>query len=181
MSDFIALEMDEQERAELRPFPLNPNYLVSPRGRVLNWKRTGWLKPCVMKRGGYLAVSLWEQGKTRGHLWTLNKIIAWTFHGVPVPPRTHAAHNDGTKTNNTRENIAWKSKVENEADKILHGTTNRGERNGAAKLTNAQVREIIKKAETMNFRGKNRRLAEEYGVTGGAISNILLGKRRHYG
>lgn len=173
----IALTADPQEIAECRPFPLNPSYLVHPSGRVLNFRGTAWLRPCIMKRGGYFAVNLWS-GKGRGHLWTLNKIVAWTFRGAPTPPRIHAAHEDGDKSHNAVENIFWKTKVENEADKIRHGTTNRGERNGQAKLTDVQCSEIRAAWSENPIRGMQRRLAEKYGVTDGAISNIINGKRR---
>lgn len=168
-----------QEIAECRPFPPNPSYLVHPSGKVLNFRGNGWLRPCVMKRGGYYAVNLWG-GKGNGHLWTLNKIIAWTFRGEPVPPRHHAAHEDGDKANNTFENIFWKTKVENEADKIRHGRTNRGERNGMAKLTDAQCAQMRTEWDRNPVRGMKTRLAEKYGVSDGAVVNIINGKRRYH-
>jgi len=175
MPHITVADIDPQELAQLRPFPLNPIYLVSPKGRVLRVDGMGWLRPCIMKRGGYYAVCLWEANK--GHLWKLNKIVAWTFHGPPPTPKHHAAHHDGIKANNCRENITWKTKIENEADKIAHGTTNRGERNGMVKLTDVECAEIRAKGLGQP-RGINRRLAKEYGVSDGAISNILRGKRR---
>jgi hypothetical protein len=63
--------------------------------------------------------------------------------------------------------LAWGTRPENEADKLLHGTSNRGERCGAAKLTVDQVRAIRASSESRKV------LASRYGVTAGAIGDIL--------
>jgi hypothetical protein len=50
-----------------------------------------------------------------------------------------ACHGDGDSANNRLGNLRWDTPTNNHADKILHGTTNRGERSGTAKLTDAAV------------------------------------------
>lgn len=158
---------------EIRPFPLSPSYSVTESGKVRRIDAAEFLRPCVLKRGDYLAVSLWENGK--GRTWPVHQIVALTFLDKRPSPKHEVAHIDGIKTNNHWRNLRWATRQENERDKITHGTSNHGERNGSAKLTNAEVLAIINAPRT---RGYQMRLAEQYGVTQSAISNIIRGKRR---
>ncbi len=127
------------KREAEKPFPHNTNYLVRSNGEIIG-SRGKPLRPCVMKRGGYLGVSLWQNNK--GKTWPIHQIVAITFHGERPTPKHHAAHNDGNKNNNFADNISWKTRIENEADKKIHGTSNCGERNGSAKITEREVKEI---------------------------------------
>jgi hypothetical protein len=53
-------------------------------------------------------------------------------------------HLDGDKSNNRVENLAYGTRAENEADKVLHGSANLGARNGMSKITEKIVRKIRK-------------------------------------
>ena len=44
-------------------------------------------------------------------------------------------HKDGTRTNDCESNLGWATQSENCRDKIAHGTAQRGEKNGNAKIT----------------------------------------------
>ena len=79
-----------------------------------------------------------------------------------------AAHDDGSKTNNCPTNLRWATRKENNDDRIKHGTTTRGERNAAAKLTAAQVVAI------RHMPGKHAEIAAAFGVTCATISMIKL-------
>lgn len=167
--------LTDSGRIKVRPFPHNPAYWVSEGGRVMNFRKTGWLKACALKRGGYLGVGLWTDGK--GKMTSVHRIVAITFHGDPPSPKHDAAHLDGNRQNNWDWNLAWKTRKENEADKVLHGRSNRGERNGMAKLTNAQCEQI--KRDVVGARhGDKKRIASRYGITASALGNILAGRRR---
>lgn len=153
--------------------PVNRNYVVTESGKVGRIGKDTHLKPCKLKRGGYLAVNLWSGNK--GKTFPVHQLVTLAFHGPRPSPNHHAAHRDGDKTNNHWTNLRWATREENEADKLLHGTSNRGERNGMAKLTDTQVAEIKKRIASGE---RQARLVEEYGVSAGAISNIYRGKRR---
>jgi hypothetical protein len=58
-------------------------------------------------------------------------------------------------------------------DRVLHGTSNRGERNGCACLSEGQVRQIIK------VRGHEKQAvtADRFGVSKSTIGAIQQGKR----
>lgn len=66
------------------------------------------------------------------------------IHGPPPTPEHEAAHScgKGHEACVSRSHLSWKTSAENKADKLDHGTMNRGERCGTSKLTENQVREI---------------------------------------
>jgi hypothetical protein len=92
-------------------------------------------------------------------------------------------HGPGGKADNSLANISWGSKAKNHgADRRRDGTIPRGERNGRAKLTEAQVTEIraLYASEVGGPRfGRtwtHRSLAERFGVDRGTIEGIIRGK-----
>lgn len=98
------------------------------------------LRPARRAKNGYLAVSLWENGV--GRTWFVHQIVAFTFLGERPSSQHHAAHDDGDKLNNCRSNIKWKTKIENEHDKIAHGRSNHGDRNGMSEVSRRARGEI---------------------------------------
>jgi len=84
----------------------------------------------------------------------------------------HAAHCDGDRLNNHYSNLRWATAKDNCADKLLHGTVQRGENNARAKLTESEVREIRKS------NSPNTVLARQYGrgLTKNGIQAIKAGR-----
>jgi hypothetical protein len=121
-------------------FPLSPSYGVTADGDVYRLETMKKLKPAIRNNSGYLAVSLWEDGK--GKSWFVHQIVAVTFRGPRPSPKHHACHDDGNKTHNHKDNVMWKTKIENEHDKIRHGRSNRGDRNGMSKVAKARRNEL---------------------------------------
>jgi hypothetical protein len=94
------------------------------------------------------------------------------------PKGMEAAHSCGRGADGcvNPRHLSWKTRAENEADKILHGTTNRGERNGRCKLSEDDVGRVrLLKAGGM----AQERIAETMGVSRGLVSMILRGYRRN--
>lgn len=85
--------------------------------------------------------------------------------------KDQVAHLDGSRTNNVLENLIWASPKENTGHKEVHGTSQRGERAGRAKLTEDQVRWI--RAQSIGH-GDQSRLAKQLGVCVSSINQILL-------
>lgn len=117
-----------------------PQYEFHEDGYVVSHTRK---QPFVMKpikMGNYVGLQL---SRCDGHVEKayLHRLICEAFHG-PCPDGKECRHLDGDKTNNAASNLAWGTKLENEADRIGHGTTVRGENNPMAKLTYAKVQEI---------------------------------------
>lgn len=170
-----------------KTLPSNTSYEVSNDGRVRN-KNTMYelsIKPHIYY--GYLCVKLWKNGKIDGRY--LHRIVCEAFHGKAPKGKTDVAHSDGKKGNNNPCNLRWVTKSENEKDKIYHGRSNHGERNGMAKISNKDVLRIIKVCQSLPRSSGGKRIkkgsldyiAKKYGVTKCAIQNILSGRRRIHG
>ncbi|MBD9519322.1 hypothetical protein IB262_05365 [Ensifer sp. ENS02] len=67
--------------------------------------------------------------------------------------------------------MSWKTKAENEADKLKHGTKARGERHGSAKLTEQQVRSM----RALKGLESNAVIAQRYGISERQTKLILNG------
>ena len=113
-------------------------------------------------------VGLWRNNKLR--VIYPHKAVLEAFVGIR-PVGMEACHNNGDPFDNRLENLRWDTARNNQLDRAKHGTSNRGERCGAAKLTEAQVRLI-----RMDSR-LQREIAAEYGVKEHTISRIKSGKR----
>lgn len=120
------------------------------------------------KSNGYGGVYI--DGKRIG----AHRYICERIHGPPPTNSHQAAHScGGGKFGCVNPNhLEWKTQKENEADKLSHGTSNRGEKCGTSKLTEYQVREILA------LRGSKPQsyIANEYGVSRGAVSSIFHGR-----
>jgi len=86
-------------------------------------------------------------------------------------------HLDGNAANNVPGNLAWGTHVENEADKVRHGTRYgvtgvRGEKHHNASITEDTVREIYR------LRGTDTatKIASRFGVSRDVVGKIHLGK-----
>lgn len=92
-------------------------------------------------------------------------------HGAPPTPQHLAAHScgNGAKGCVNPRHLRWATPSENMADRLLHGTHQRGERNRKAKLTLADV-ETIRAA--WPERSQNQ-LARQYGVHQSTIWKVL--------
>lgn len=119
---------------------------------------------------GYLCIGLTDM--PRRVLRRVHQLVCEAFHGAKPFPGAEVAHWDGNKANNVPSNLRWATQVENSADKIRHGKTVRGERNGRAKLTAEQVREI-RRRYVPNQHGQRVPLANEFGVTAETIDKIV--------
>lgn len=163
---------------EVRRIPGFEKYEASACGCIRRVGSAQWLSQHRSKQGEYWSVGLWIDGRTR--VATVHRLVALAFHGLPPEGKNDCAHTDGNKDNNSAGNLRWASRAENEADKVRHGRSNRGERNGQSRLTDEAAARI--RAEAIaGGRGTQRRLARQYGVSDGAICNIVKGKRWVHG
>lgn len=147
-----------------------PGYRVSddgevrgPSGRTLRPGKVGRFRE-------YRHVHVYGVGMKRVHI-----LVAHAFLG-PQPEGTEVAHVNGIGHDNRAVNLAYKTKAENEADKILHGTDVRigapGATNSHAVLTDELVREIRSLPTPLNVTHAARR----YGVSRRTINQIINGQ-----
>jgi len=153
-------------------------YEISDHGRVKRVRAANSttvgriLKPRVHHTSGYIQIDLCVGGCQRTIF--VHRLVLVTFAG-PCPIGQECRHLDGDPTNNRLSNLAWGTHSENEADKLLHGTTfhPHGERNENAKLAEADVCEI----RTLLEQGlTQRKIADRFGVDRTTISRIKCGK-----
>jgi hypothetical protein len=154
-------------------------YAVSDMGRVKSLGRTvrrrnGTIavRECILKPqvrpDGYLEVGLHAKGKQRAY--KVHKLVAAAFIG-PCPDGQQCCHSDGNPANNAVSNLRYDTPAGNNADKLLHGTSNRGVRHSRNKLTEAQV--LCIRADTRS----QRIVAAEYGIHWVTVSAIRLRKK----
>lgn len=112
-----------------------------------------------------------ENKKGERHTVKAHRLLCEAWHGKPPKNKQEVRHLDGNSLNNNASNLLWGSRLENQADRIQHGSHNRGERSGCAKLNRKQVLAIRKSKKT------SATLAAKYGVSKSSVSNIKNKKR----
>lgn len=147
-------------------------YEVSSLGRV----RT---KPRILKAwltNGYPTVSIGKGKKEYVH-----RLVCEAFNGASTGESKLVAHADGSKDNNTPENLRWATYSENLADSIAHGTCRlpqyanprKGEKHGMAVLSAAKVASIKNECRDGIARMD---IARKYGISRNHLWRILRGK-----
>lgn len=123
------------------------------------------LWPYSGDRNGYGTIQY--EGRTQ----LAHRIVCKLANGPP-PTSTHdAAHSCGKGHEGcvNPQHLRWATRAENMADCIKHGTSNRGERCGSAKLTREQVREI----RALRSNGATlKELATQFGIGQQTVSHI---------
>lgn len=155
----------------------SPNYAISSHGRLKrltasNGTQAGRiLSPRISRRGRgyrYFNISLDGTKKTV----KVHRLVATAFIGDPPSPEHHAAHINGDSLDNRVENLRWATATENNRDKQLHGTQNRGEEHYKARLKETDI--PIIRALAKNGVGPSA-IAKQYGVRKGTIQFLLAG------
>lgn len=157
--------------AEWRPIP-DCDYEASDEGQIrrsIPAKRkrvypiTGFTAPT-----GYVMACLQINGKQKNVL--VHRMVCAAFHGPQPSPDHEVAHRTGKRGDNRQENLRWATPAENNADKVFHGTAQHGEKNGSAKLTEADIPHISRRA---NEGQGQREIAAHFGVHQRQICNVL--------
>jgi len=106
-----------------------------------------------------------------------HRLVCERVHGAAPTAKHEAAHTCGKGHEGciNPHHLVWKTRKENEADKAIHGTLPRGERNAQAKLTEAAAREIRRIYGAGGV--SQAELGRRYGVRQTAIGRIILGQR----
>lgn len=115
-------------------------YLVTDRGEVLSLVRKTPRLLSPIRLGEYEGFQLRnDAGETKKRY--RHRLVAEAFLGKPKDGEV-ARHLNGQWKDSFLGNVAWGTHKENAADKLRHGTDSKGERNGMAKLTESDVKDI---------------------------------------
>lgn len=109
-------------------------------------------------------------------LHVVSRLVCALVHGEPPTPKHEAAHLCGLGHEGccNPHHLAWKTPSENQKDKVIHGTHNRGSQNPGAKFTKDQVAAIRKEAATSSDTYVS--LARKHGVAAEVLRCLVIGK-----
>lgn len=169
----------EMHYGRLRRTGTTDDPIRTPRGEPLRF-----VKQVILKHTDKDACLIWpysrnEQGyarlQFRGKTTGVCRLVCRKVNGEPPTPQHEARHTCGKGHNGcvNVHHLTWGTPKENQRDRTLHGTDNRGERCGNASLTEADVhkiRRLIKKDWS------DRKIADKFDVTRHAISSIRRGR-----
>jgi DNA-binding NarL/FixJ family response regulator len=128
------------------------------------------MKPTLGPGDRYWYIMAHARGtKRRNRL--VQQLVAEAFLG-PAEGRI-VRHLNNVGTDNRQENLAYGSNSENQMDRVLHGTSNRGTASGHNKLSEEDVMSVLelrKKGLPM------QRIATEVGCSRKNVHKILVGE-----
>lgn len=114
----------------------------------LNW-------PYATAGKGYSVITIGEAKQY------VHRLVCEAEHG-PAPSDIHeAAHSCGNRLCVARKHLFWKTPFENEKDKLIHGTRVRGEQVGTSRLTEQDVRGILRLKGSLS----QAKIAQRYSVS----------------
>lgn len=133
------------------------------------WRR---ISPGKHPKKGHLLFQLWNDQGVKA-FWG-HRLVLLAFVG-PCPPGMEGCHfPDRNPENNRLENLRWDTKEANEADRIAHGTDNRGSKHGMSKLTEELVREMRRLYDSGAC--VQKALCDRFGVNASTVNSVV---RRH--
>jgi hypothetical protein len=171
----IAMADVEYARECWLTIPFAPDYAISDYGRI---KRIApepaylcdrLLRPKIRK-DGYPETTLYVEGRTL--CIRVHQIVCRVFNGECPADKDEIGHIDGSRDNCRADNLRWVTKEENYADRNRHGTHNKGDRNGAAKLDPLKVQAV----HILSERLPSRKVAAVLGISKSQVGNILRGE-----
>ncbi len=152
-----------------KPWPHDPRYHLSDNGSVIS--HTGYvLGQRLDTKGRYLVATVRNPTTGQYRNRAVHVMVCEAFHGPRPPGDVHASHANGNPVDNRAANLRWKTRAENEADKIEHGTYQTGERNHEHVLTEAQVQAIRAQYRSGALQ---REIAAAYGVGRMTITDVI--------
>lgn len=124
---------------------------------------------------------IWPGGKSSSGYGTLNvdgkaknvHVLACVLGHGPRPAKAQAAHSCGVKMCFNPKHLRWATRSENEADKVDHGTSNRGDQ----RHHKLDIDDVLR-IRRLHANGASRKfLATQYQVSRQHIGDIVNGKR----
>lgn len=159
-----------------KEIPSRSKWIVGSNGTIWRWRHKAWSRPVAsweMTFGskasrGYLQVKMTlPDGDKKTRL--MHEVVLTTFVG-PCPPGMECRHLNGIRMDNRLCNLAWGTHVENMDDQRRHGTLRIGSRSHLARMTEAQIEDIFRRAASGE---RYSSIAKSLGERVEFIANIL--------
>ena len=152
-----------------------PNYEVSVFGdlrycRETTMRSIGDPVAAHIGSGGYVVYTIPDLDKVMRSV-SAHQLVAEAFIGPRPGPGYEVAHRSGSKISAYAPDLRWSTRAGNNVDKITHGTSLKGRKNGRAKLTEEDVLEIrrayirIKSRPPRTSRREYLDLAKRFNIT----------------
>lgn len=122
--------------------------------------------PFMRRRDGYGYMNV------RGRTVSVPRMVCRAKYGHPEGPRD-AAHSCNNRACVNYQHLRWATRSSNQMDRVAAGTSNRGERCGASRLTSADVLDIVRRRRAGESRAE---VAASYGITPLHVSSIMHGR-----
>lgn len=162
---------------EWRECPRFPDYEVSECGDVRRKKdapihQSGRRLKGVVDPDGYIHYTLRTPSGGSSSA-TAHRLVAEAFLGPPPSPNHEVAHRNGSRLLNVPSNLRWSTSLQNQRDRIDHGTDPKGQRNGRARITDDDVRYIRRRYRELKLsRQPVAELDRKFGLTRSQIIRI---------
>lgn len=167
-------EIQDTTQEVWKPIPGYEGYEVSSLGSVKSLPGKQWGR-FVRKTTRILLGSKDKDGYHRveiaGKTVKVHRLVLLAFHGPCNGLQSR--HLNGKNDDNRSSNLRWGTAKENGFDKIVHGTTAKGELCGRAKLTEAVATDIIR---LIGDGRTHKEIADSFGVSESCISIISQNK-----
>lgn len=155
---------------EWRDIPGFPDHQASSDGQVrrkTNGKgraSPGHVHKQTIRPNGYAVVSI------SGRKHFVHRLVCAAFWGA-TDPSAEASHENGQKADNSADNLRWRTRRENEALKVKHGTLPMGSGHYKTDLCEADVI-TIRSAYRIGLANR-KTIAAHFGLTRGSIGDII--------
>lgn len=157
----------------IKPIPGFSAYGASRDGRIWRLSPGPTLMAQRPNHLGYYRVGIVSDKGERKTIGVA-RLVLMAWEGMP-DGRKDAAHWNGIRHDNRLANLRWASRKENYADRVRHGRSPDGERNGKSKLTLQQAKRI--KALALAGKYKQREIAAMFGISAIQVSCIKTGRK----
>lgn len=148
-------------------------------GRTPNGVHRKWIAEHVSHEGAECLIWPFQfsakgygQIVVKGRNTQASRYMCELAHGAPSTGKHEAAHSCGVHACCNPNHLRWATPAENDADKIVHGRTNRGKKHYLSKLDEGKVREIRALHPTLG----TAELARRVGVSPSCIWAVVARK-----
>jgi DNA-binding XRE family transcriptional regulator len=163
-------------------YPYDGVYKVSEYGEIKN-AITGKILTQFLDKRGYHKVTLFGRdlnNKITRKVWSVHRLVALCFVPIYSLDRFQVNHIDEDKSNNRADNLEWATNLENaqHRTRINKFKYKFGDENNKARIGTQMVKKIKAMYNTGHY--TQAELAEQFGISQGAISQITTNKIRKY-